>query len=211
MDADQLSELRRVDREELTRHYRDAAIAALHAKSNDSDIDRWPTAARTLCQFLDFIQTEDALWSGLRQAVETSDGRRQDLEITLDRLEEFTDVEFDLLVRAGVDKDTAGRIVCDIRERLRPEIRVTQNDIGDMRRDIESIQGYLCGVDFAIYGQPEREAQNFVNTNAILAGGGGLVATVTNALAPLFPPFVAGSVLGGLAAAVGGFRVFRRR
>jgi hypothetical protein len=111
---------------------------------------------------------------------------------------------------ARVVGNTAGRIVYDIRERLRSRERATRADV-DLRNDIGTIQGYVCGGDFARFGAPERRATTLVNSNAILAGGGGLVATVSDAVAPLFPPFVAGSVVGGIAAAVGGFRAFTRR
>ncbi len=211
MDAGQLVGLRQVDREELTQNYRGLTIAVLHAKSNTNDIDRWPNAARAMCQFLNFIQREEALWLGLNEAVAAAEGSQGDLEVAWSHLNEFTDAEFELLVRSGVDKDTAGRIICDIRGQLQQNVNLTQNDIDEMRENVETIQGYLCNRDFTIYSRPEREARNLVNSNAMLAGGGGLVAAVTNAIGVLIPPFVAGSVVGGIAAAAGGFRGFQRR
>jgi len=211
VDTGQLIGLRHVDLDLMTRIYRTASTDVLHARTNATDDERWPRAAQSLCTFLDFVQTNDVLWGGLEEAVDAAEGVEADLDVSWEQLEEFTETEFALLIRAGLDQDTAGRIVYDIRERLRSRERATRGDVDDLRNDIGVIQGYVCGGDFARFGDPERRATTLVNSNAILAGGGGLVATVSNALIPLFPPFVAGSVVGGIAAAVGGFRAFTRR
>jgi hypothetical protein len=181
VDAGQLIGLRHVDLDLMTRIYRTASTDVLHARTNDTDDERWPHAAQSLCTFLDFVQTNDVLWGGLEEAVDAAEGVEADLDVTWEQLEEFTEAEFALLIR-GIDQDTAGRIVYDIRERLRSRERATRADVDDLRNDIRTIQGYVCNRDFARFGDPERRAITLVNSNAILAGGGGLVATVSDAL-----------------------------
>lgn len=211
MDAELLTGLRRVDRQELVRHYRSAWIATMHAQTNTTDLNRWPDAAMQLCQFLSFVQKEDNLWVGLNDAVEIIPEYRADLDATWERLHDFTDAEFELLLRAGLDADTAGRIVFNLREGLRSQELPTADDLAEIRETIGQLQDYICAGDFAVFGQPERTARNIQNSNAILGGGGCLVGAVSDAVAMAVPIFVTGSIVGAIVGAKVAFRAFTRR
>ena len=129
------------------------------------------------------------------------------------RLEDFTDAEYVLLTRRGVDEGAAGEIVANVLTGLVSLNDPTHEDLEETRDAVAVLSDSLCGdvEDWSLFSEPERRARRDVNTAAALGGGGGLVAAGCNATAIFIPPFVAGSIVGGAVAAIGALKAWRRR
>jgi hypothetical protein len=212
MDSNDVLLLQHVDEGRFRDQFSRARTAVLRAERTDAE-DRWEGAARQVCGLLDFVIKEDELWEGLHDAVNALEGAQDQLHELRDHLAPFVDTEYELLIRRGLDDTAVGEIVHNVVSGLMSLESPTHHDIDSTHDAFTVLAGSLCsGVeDWSTFGEPERRARHHVNSIAVLGGAGGLLGTVTNAVGMAFPPFLVGSVAGGIAAAIASLRGWVRR
>ena len=206
MEDGDLRVLRDADLKRFIELHNLAFVAVKSAAYGDHE-ERWARAAESVCNFLTFTRDENQLWDGLHLAIDALDRSRGQLQVVRDSLEEFTDAEYALLTRLGLDDGAVGQIVANVLNGLVSLGDPTHEDLQETREAVDVLTERLCGgvEDWSIFSEPERRARRDVNTAAALGGGGGLVAAGCNATAILVPPFAAGSIVGG---AIAGDRSF---
>ena len=192
--------------------FKRASLALMHAQLDDGD-NRWAGAAEQICGLLSFALNEDPLWTGLHEAADALATAQDELHEVQERLSEFLDAEYILLTRRGLNTGAVGEIVNNVRIGLMSFDSPTHLEIDETRGALSSLANSLCsGVqDWSIFAEPELRARRHLNTIAALSATGGFLATASNAVAVIVPPFIAGSIAGGLAAGVGALLGFRRR
>lgn len=212
MDSEQVPALREVDEKQFLERFNRASASVFRAQFDDSD-DRWAEAAEQICGLLSFAINEEPLWIGLHEAVEGVTGVRDEIRLVQERFSDFLAAEYLLLTRRGLSSNAASQIVNSVKSGLLSFDNPTHEDIDESRIELNTLANSLCtGVeDWSTFADPERKARREVNTIAVLGGTGAFLATASNAIAVILPPFVAGSIVGGLAGGVAALLGFRRR
>jgi hypothetical protein len=153
------------------------------------------------------------LWAGLHEAVGAVAGAQGEIREVRERFSEFLNAEFVLLTRRGLNGAAASQIVLAVKNGLLSFDNPTHEEIDRSRSELNTLSNTLCGgiEDWSVFAEPERKARRQVNIIAVVGATGGFVGTAANAAAVMFPPFIAGSVAGGLAAGVASLLGFRRK
>lgn len=212
MDIAQVSALRVVNEPRFLQRYDRASTAVFDAQNEDS-VDRWAGAAEAICGLLGFALNEEPLWIGLHQTVDAATNVQDEIRYVRERFTDFLEAEYVLLQRRGLSSGAASEVVNTVKHGLLSGDRPTHEDIDDSRAELSTLFNSLCGgvEDWSVFAEPEREARRQVNLIAVLGGTGGLVGAASNALALIMPPFVVGSLVGGVAGGVASLLGFRRR
>ena len=216
MDHDQVRSFQHVDLETFKTLYTRAYASQLELR-NEGFEDRWPAAARAMCELLTFVLDERPLWSGLHEAVDGLNASRVIIP-DVQGLALFLRDEAELLTRHGLDSGVAAEIIVAIERGLKSFSDPTHSAIDETRTALQVLAEKMCaGVTdwVGVYGAPEREAQKAqlkANAAVGLSAAGGLVGTVVNGVTTVIaPPLFALSIGGGVVATIGAMLGFKPR